>query len=232
MNQKSEMKFQGVPTGQLLFTSVPNVIFSELLPLLDDAAALHVTLHIFYLLSQKKGSPRYVTFDELRADETLMRALEYKAQHLTRGLEKATAQGALLQAETDGAAWYFFNTPEGRKNSAQIERGEWSAMTRRAPPPAELTPNIYKLYEQYIGSLNPIIAETLQEAEQEYPPDIILDAFRIAAENNARSWNYVNKLLVAWTRNARSMRDETARRPASKRRPVVTGKLADIAKPK
>ena len=227
-------KFSGIPSGRLTYTSVPNVIFSELLPLLDDAAELHVVLHIFYLLSQKKGSPRFVTSDELRADETLMRALDFKPQNLKRGLAQATAHGALLQAEADGAEWYFFNTPEGRKAVEQIERGEF-AQARSAQvvtPPAEATPNIYKLYEQHIGTLTPMIAEELKEAELEYPPDVILDAFRIAAENNARSWRYVNKILLDWTRNTRSVRDETTRRPASKRRPVVTGKLADVAKPK
>lgn len=228
------MKFQGIPSGRLTFTAVPNVIFSELLPLLDDAAALHVTLHIFYLLSQKKGSPRFVTYDELRADETLMRALDYKPQNLKRGLEGSVAVGALLHVATDDAAWYFFNTPEGRQAVEKIERGELDLgkHARVMPAPAEAPPNIFKLYEQYVGALNPIIAEELKEAEQEYPPEIILDAFRIAAENNARSWRYVNKILADWTRNTRSVRDETTRRPASKRRPVVTGKLADVAKPK
>ncbi|MDL1898636.1 DnaD domain protein [Anaerolineae bacterium CFX7] len=230
-NRKSKMKFAGVPSGRLEFTAVPNVIFSELLPLLDDAAALQVTLRLFYLVSQKKGAPRFVTYDELRADETLMRALAYQPQNLQSGLEKATAHGALLRVETDGAAWYFFNAPEGRKTLEKIARGEWGVKenARAAKPPAVETPNIYKLYEQHIGPLNPLIAEELKEAEQDYPPEIILDAFRIAAENNARSWRYVNKILMDW---ARRNKYEKTRRPATKRRPVVTGKLADVAKPK
>jgi DNA replication protein len=225
------MKFVGVPSGRLTFTAVPNVVFSELLPLLDDAAEIQVTLHVFYLLSQKKGSPRYVTYDELRADATLMRALAFKAQNLKRGLEKATAHGALLQAQVDETAWYFFNTPEGRKTIEQIERGAFEAARTAhvVPPPVEAAPNIFKLYEQHIGTLTPLIAEELKEAEQEYPPDVILDAFRIAAENNARSWRYVHKILLDWTR---SNKYEKTRRPASRRRPAITGKLADVAKSK
>ena len=224
-------RFSGIPSGRLEFTSVPNVIFSELLPLMDDGAELHVTLHVFYLLSQKKGSPRYVTYDELRGDESLMRALEYKPQNLRRGLAKATEHGALLHVEADGAAIYFFNTSEGRKASEQIARGESNvgAGARVVPAPVEASPNIFKLYEQHIGPLNPIIAEELKEAEQEYPPGVILDAFRIAAENNARSWRYVNKVLVDWTRDKKH---ETNRRPATKRRPAITGKLADVTKSK
>ena len=98
------------------------------------------------------------------------------------------------------------------------------------------TPNIFKLYEQYIGALSPMIVDELKEVEQEYPPEIILNAFRSAAENNKRSWRYVNKILLDWTRSTirtRSVRDEKTRRPSShERRPSITGKLAGVAKSK
>jgi DnaD/phage-associated family protein len=232
------MKFLGIPTGPLKFTSVPNVVFSELLPLMDDAAQLKVTLHIFFLLSQKKGSPRYVTARELSDDSTLMRSLEFSKENLERGLDKATACGALLQAEAGGTTWYFFNTPESVGGLEKIERGELRLaedvrVVRAAP---QETPNIYKLYEQHIGALTPLVAEELKEAEQEYPADVILDAFRSAAENNKRSWRYVNKILLNWTRSdlrSRSVRNEKTRRPSSReRRPSITGKLADVAKSK
>ncbi len=226
------MKFSGVPSGALKFTSVPNVVFSELLPLMDDLAQVHVALHVFYLLSQKKGSPRYVTFDELRGDTTLMHALDFKSEKLKRGLEKAVTCGALLQLEADSAAWYFFNTPESRKAFEKIRNGELKLAKKVSFLEADAveTPNIFKLYEQQIGPLNPIIVEELKEAESEYPPDVILDAFRIAAENNARSWKYVSKILLDWTRKHKH---EKTRRPSSReRRPSITGKLADVAKSK
>jgi DnaD/phage-associated family protein len=226
------MKFSGIPAGRLTFTPVPNVVFSELLPLMDDTAQLKVTLHIFFMLSQKKSSPRYVTFEELRGDTTLMRSLDFKSENLKRGLEKAVACGALLQAEADGVDWFFFNTAESLRALARLENGEWrpAADVRVLRDEAQETPNIYKLYEQHIGALTPIVADELKEAEQEYPPDVILDAFRSAAENNKRSWRYVNKILLDWTR---SNSHEKTRRPSSReRRPIITGKLADVAKPK
>ncbi len=224
--------FQGIPAGQLKVTPLPNVIFSELLPLMDDAAQIRVTLHIFYLLSQKKGSPRFVTLDELRGDATLMQALDFKTENLKRGLDKAVACGALLQAEADGAAWYFFNTAESRRALEKIQNGELhlAANVRVRADAVEAAPNIFKLYEQNIGTLTPIIADELKEAEQEYPPEVIMDAFRIAAENNVRSWKYVSKILLDWTRKNKN---EKARRPSSsQRRPSITGKLAHVAKSK
>ncbi len=226
------MPFSGVPAGPLKFTSVPNVLFSELLPLMDDVAQIQVTLHVYYLLMQKKGSPRFVTLKELAADRTLMQALDFKKENLKRGLEKATAVGALIHAKADSAALYFFNTPESRSALEKIKNGELQLAssvefeTQDAPEPL----NIFKLYEQEIGVITPMIAEELVEAEQEYPPQVIEDAFRIASQNNARSWKYVSKILLDWARNNKH---EKTRRPSTgERRPSITGKLADVAKSK
>ena len=47
--------FSGFPAGKVHFTPLPNLFFSQLLPAIDDLAELKVTLHIFWLLHQKKG---------------------------------------------------------------------------------------------------------------------------------------------------------------------------------
>lgn len=223
--------FQGIPAGRVAVTPVPNVIFSELLPLMDDLAEVRVTLHVFYLLYQKKGSPRYVTHDELRSDATLMRALSFEPEMLERALARAVAHAALLEVQLQGAPAYLFNTAEGRRALERIARGELGQDARVPPPapPAQEIPNIFKLYEQQIGPLTPLIADELKEAELEYPPDVILNAFRIAAENNARKWSYVRAVLLDWTREHKH---EKTRRPSPRRRPTITGRLADVAKPK
>jgi DnaD/phage-associated family protein len=225
-------RFEGIPAGRLAFTSVPNVLFSEWLPAAQEVSEVKVALHIFFLLSQKKGNPRYVTYEELREDTTLMRSLSFQVERLKRGLEEAVAHGVLLRAEADGAAWYLFNTPESRRALEKLNNGELAiAGTARAvSPDVQATPNIFRFYEQEIGVLTPIIADELKEAEAEYPPEVILNAFRIAAENNARSWKYVSKILLDWTR---TNKHEKTRRPSSReRRPGITGKLAGVAKSK
>ena len=47
---------------------MPSVFFSELLPQIEDAAELRVTLYLFYALGRRKGYPRFVTERELRAE--------------------------------------------------------------------------------------------------------------------------------------------------------------------
>ncbi len=211
--------FAGVPAGRVEMTPLPNVIFSEILPEIDDLAEAQVTLHVFYLLYHKKGRPRFVTSNELRADVTLMRALALLGQPveeiLARGLKKAEARATLLHLVCEDEDWYFFNTAESRKAIEQIERGELlpEKQARRVQAiPAE-PPNIFKLYEQNIGAITPMIAEELKEAEKEYPPEVILDAFRIASENNVRKWSYVRAILLD---GAREGKHETIGRDSKK----------------
>ena len=217
----SSKTFAGVPAGRVDVTPLPNVIFSEVLPEIDDLAEAQVTLHVFYLLYHKKGSPRFVTTNELKADATLRRALAQSGQPieeiLARGLKKAEGRGTLLHVVSDDEDWYLFNTAESRTAIERLERGEGQALMniRRVEPVAEEPPNIFKLYEQNIGTLTPLIAEELKEADQEYPPHVIMEAFRIAAENNVRKWAYVRAILEDWIREGKN---ETGGRSTRKRR--------------
>lgn len=222
--------FPGIPAGRVQVTPVPNMIFSELLPALDDLAEAQITLHIYYLLSQKKGSPRYVTLEELRADSALQRALSFREDDLQRGLGKAEARGTLLHLVAHEEDWYFFNTSESRRAVEKLEQGNGQELSsvRRPVSPAVPAPNIFKLYEQNIGMLSPLIAEELKEAEEIYPAHVIEDAFRIAAENNVRKWSYVRTILLDWAREGKY--EKTGRDSKKRRQPLIRGKLANRAK--
>jgi len=201
-------EFRGFPAGKTKFTPLPDLFFSRLLPQIDDLAELKVTLHIFWLVNRKKGYPRCVSLSELMSDSTLLRGLqslgEAPTDVLRQGLDRAVQRGTLLvltsQTEED-ARWYFLNTPQGRKAVQQIRRGQLSLpeMERAIEPRVTVKrPNIFELYEQNIGLLQPIIAEQLQEAEDTYPADWIEEAFLIAAEQNVRNWRYIRAILERW----------------------------------
>lgn len=193
--------FSGFPSGKVEVTPLPNLFFSELCPAIDDLAELKVTLHIFWLIANRKGSaPRYVTASELRADRTLMQSLATKDAKpddaLTRALAAATERGTLLHRSSDGDEVYFLNNEAGRRAYERSERAK--ALPRgasREPVTVVDRPNIFVLYEQNIGLLTPMISEELKEAEKEYPTDWIADAFRIAVKQNRRSWAYIDAIL-------------------------------------
>jgi DNA replication protein len=68
--------FAGFPKGNLRFTPVPSLFFSELLPIIDDIDELKVTLYCFWLVGQRdeRAAPA-VQLDELQADQWLLQAL-------------------------------------------------------------------------------------------------------------------------------------------------------------
>jgi DnaD/phage-associated family protein len=110
-----------------------------------------------------------------------------------------------------------------------IERGEWRHSGDPAYPLDVVSepPGIYHLYEENIGPLTPMIAETLDDAENTYPYNWIEEAVRIAVENNVRRWSYVEAILKRWQEGGRDERED--RRDTEKdRRSYVEGELSDF----
>ena len=221
-------------------TRLPDLFFSELLPEMDHLGELKVTLHVFWLLTQKKGERRYVSGQELATDRRLVEGLAGPGftpeEALRDALERAVARRTLLKVTAGqasggeaggGREWYFVNSEKGRLAVDDLLAGRWK--------PAEAgdqvwlqaqRPNIFVLYEQNIGPLTPLLAEELMEAEDTYPEEWITDAFREAVELNKRSWRYILRILERWAAEGKT--DETARRGDERdRRRFIEGEYAD-----
>ena len=199
--------FNGFP-AKSKFTPIPNIFFSELLPQINDPVELEVTLHIFWVLYQKRGYPRFVTYGELTADPVLMRGIEGQGsapEVLRQALNQAVSRGTILclKLERDGEVHelYFVNTDADRRAVEKINSGELKVGTLAKGETCLVSqeqPNIFTLYEKNIGMLTPIIAEELKEAEKLYPASWIQDAFKEAVDLNKRSWRYISRILERW----------------------------------
>ncbi len=233
--------FAGFPAGRKRFTPVPDLFFGELLPQVDDIAELKVTLHVFWIVHRKKGPLRCVSGEELVRDGVLLRGVKMPGDSpegmVNHGLEKAVARGTLLRVSTrtesgDEQDWYFINSEEGREAADRVRRGELKLgpYTVLEEPRVEAErPNIFVLYEQNIGMLQPMIAEELQAAEQSYPAGWIEEAFKIAAEQNVRKWRYIRTILERWAAEGRDD-GEAGRGPEDDRYRVIKGKYKDYIK--
>jgi DNA replication protein len=195
--------FDGFPAGELRFSSIPDLFFAKLLPLIDDLAELKVTLHVIWL--RQRNSRQAVSRAELLADETLIHGLgplgDNREQTLDRGLQRAVDRGALLYAQVKDEEGvhdlYLVNSEGGRLALKKMETGEIGVVatqTAEIAPPRE-RPNIFQLYEDNIGLISPILADELKDAELTYPATWIEDAFKIAVENNVRKWSYIRAIL-------------------------------------
>jgi DNA replication protein len=200
--------FSGFPAGRMRITPIPGPFFSELLPEIDHLAELKVTLYAFWFLDRQEGGLRFITYQDFAADRRFLRGLgrtkEAALNALSDGLERAAGRGTLLRAlPVDGApeqALYFLNSPRGRAAFEALQKGEWKpdGVARAGVALDMERPNIYRLYEENIGPLTPMIADMLRDAEQQYPMFWIEDAMRLAVQNNARSWRYIDSILQSW----------------------------------
>jgi DNA replication protein len=200
--------FPGFPARSNL-TPLPDLFFSKLLPETDSLPELKVLLHIFWRLYRKRGMQRFVTYDELAADDVLMQGLgEYgdPAAALREALKSAVDHGALLRGTVEKGGQpqdlYFINSEASKESLAKVGIGEASVQVVPQAEPnvkKEEPPNIFVLYEQNIGLLTPMIAEELKEAEKLYPASWIEEAFREAVSLNKRSWRYISRILERWS---------------------------------
>lgn len=210
------MAFSGFPDGKVRLVPVPGPFFQELLPEIDHLGELKTTLFAFWYLDRLEGQFRYLRADDFLSDPHFVKAISSNPKQapaqLEDALQQAVKRGTLLEAVVDVESkpekLYFLNSPRGRAALTAIQHGEWR-YSGDALHPLEIRvdmPNIYRLYEENIGPLTPLIAEELKEAESAYPAEWIEDALRIAVENNARNWRYVSAILNRWKEKGRDER--------------------------
>jgi len=204
---------------------VPRQFFEELLPAMRDIAEIKVMLTLYRLLASPDWRDGVVPESALYTDEHLLEGLRLTGAALLplddirRGIELAVARGALLRfrvvGDDGGEAWLMPATPENRLRLGLFEQG-------LAPlPPAvgarepslrveRERPNVFRLYEQNVGLVTPIIADQLIEALELYPEQWIEDAIQEAVSYNRRQWRYIQRILERWATEGRG--DEADRR--------------------
>lgn len=196
--------FSGFSSG---IEVIPTQFFEELLPYIDDPAELKVTLFTFHLLNQFEGDQRFLFREDFTEQTLFMRSLsedpEEAEQLLDAGLGAAEERGTLLKAMYADKALYFLNSPKGRAALARLEDGTWipNAFLHMSGQSEVFRPTIFKLYEENIGPLTPMIADLLRDCEKEYPYEWICDAVEEAVVNNARSLRYIESILRSWKEN-------------------------------
>jgi len=204
-------------------TPLPETFFTILLPQIDDLGELKITLYAFWALARQQTQHPYLTRSGMLADERLLESLgEGGADALDDALQRALQRGVLLQAVPEFAngadTLYFLNSARGRLAAAAVHDGTWQPAFEPQPflPTSERL-NIFVLYEQNIGPLTPIIAEHLKDAEDEYPPAWIEEAFGIAVNNNVRKWTYIEAILRDWQDRGKDGRENRQRTPKDER---------------
>ena len=165
------MPFNGFPAGKTQLTPVPASFFSELMPEIQHLGELKLILYFFWRLDRMAGSFRFLRREDIVLDERLMASFgesQSSAEKvLDEALQRSVADQVLLQVElaldNRSDVLYFLNTPKGRAAVQAIQSGKWRPHASESDviELADEPRNIFKLYEENIGPLTPLIAEAL-----------------------------------------------------------------------
>ena len=189
-------------TDSETFTQLPDSFFHHLLNGISDADELKVTLYAIWRIEHIDGPFRALCETDFDPKD-----LGLSAAEAASGLNKAVERGSLLKSVHEADVFYFLNSPRGRAAAQAFAKGDWRASAQVKPVPVE-RPNIFKLYEENIGPLTPIIADMLREAEKEYRNEWFEEAFEIAVTRNVRNWKYVEAVLKRWKEKGKNERKD------------------------
>jgi len=200
--------FEGFRAGGLA-TTLPGQFFTEVLPEIEDADELRVTLYALYAIPRAGRAVHAMRATEM-ANEYPMQLMfdANKSQGLVRvHLEAAARRGVLLALPlADGDLLCFVHNDGGRRLRDRIAAGAQEVPGGAALLAVEVAPRATRpaaVYEQEIGMLTPAVASAIAEAEQQYPEQWIVEALHEASARNARSWRYAEAILRRWQAEGR-----------------------------
>jgi len=202
--------------------ALPSSFLYDIAPKISALEELQVSLALFRFLAETGGFNRPVAEKTILRDRPLRNSLRVEGSprapdtRIAKGLDLALARGTLVRlVSKEGlrkSTFYYLNTPENRSSIKLMESGQLA-------PPKELwpddnqpqiivdRPNAFRLYEQNIGPLTPLIADQISRVIEDYPADWIEDAIGEAVAYNRRSWRYITRILENWQASGRQELD-------------------------
>lgn len=207
---------------------IPLSFFDRHLPRIRDIAAIKVLLVMYRRANDLRADAPFVSENEIYADRALLDGVRLAAssrepvEEIRHGIEVLLAHDAVVRISVedgdDETFWLMLKTPENQRQLNAFVRGERAFPYHESGSMQTTTiaverPNVFRVYEQNIGVLTPLIADQLIEAIEMYPDGWIDDAINEAVSLNRRNWRYIQRILQRWATEGRG--DETYRRNQS-----------------
>ncbi len=142
---------------------LPDKFFRRLLREITAMDELKVTLYALWRIEHMDGS-----FRALAEPDFDPRELGLTMEQVRSGLEGAVQRGTLLRSTHEAQAAYFINSPQGQRAAQAFAQTGWPEPASVSSAPLE-RPNVFRLYEENIGPLTPLIADALNDAEFDLP---------------------------------------------------------------
>lgn len=189
-------------------TSVPNAVMESILDADAAVGQIAFALRTLWWLERSTTYPKSVQVSDLRSDRTLIACV---GSEFDSALAATCKRGIFLRAGDVGNESLMLHTVAAvRQEEAIDDGGDDSANGWDTPAKIPGPPDAYRAYERNIGSLTPMIRESIGQSLQDFTDAQITQAIRVAVENDARSWAFVKAVLSKWNREG--IPDERERR--------------------
>jgi DNA replication protein len=190
-------------TSSETFTQIPDTLLT-LMSEIDDITELKVTLFAIWRIEHIEGHFRALCETDFETE-----SLGMSLEEIQIGLGKSIERGTMLRSEHKADTFYFLNSPRGRLAAEEFAKGNWRESAKiMSAPIASRKSNIFKLYEENIGPITPLLSDMLREAEKNYPSEWFEEAFEIAVSRNIRNWKYVEAILARWKEKGKDERKD------------------------
>ncbi len=201
--------FDGYLISEDTLAGIPNDFFRKVLPTIEDINLLKLCLYTLWKANTIGDygisyTAQDILLDKIFTDGLFLNGVD-SLRLIQSLLDQAGQKDFLLrwQEGQDTEPIFFINCEDGKKALEMAAKNLRSSHVTLD----QIQPNIYKLYEQNIGPLTPLIADTLRDAEETYPAEWISEAIEIAVQNNVRRWRYVQSILDRWKKEGRNGAD-------------------------
>lgn len=171
-------------------------LMSDSIRKIEDIAALKCILRAISILADNTNPTTSIQQKLLLGDKILLNSLG-EPNTIAKGLQSAIQSGILLQqVNVHNEIEYTLSYPTTTTyhNVSEVI----STDDDEYPQSSNDLSGIFQLYEENIGLLTPLVAESLTEAERRYPHQWIREAFKEATSRNKRSWIYISRILERW----------------------------------
>ena len=209
---------------------IADSFLTEWLPKFEDLNSLKITIFLYWTWHNSELD--FPVFDG-EAFQKKLQAEGMKHEQIQNGLKILIADGILTKPEHSHKKWeaaLVLNTPSGQAALESIRKGTLTQEPIGISPSIKTSSQettIYKLYEENIGVITPIMADTLRDLETTYPPEWISEAFTIAVKKNVRNMRYIEAILERWQKEGKNDRTDRRDRKKTKGKPGTAGYTAD-----
>lgn len=216
------------------FVNIPESFFLEHISKINDSDLYKLLLYIFWRFSKTDSLINFITTPAILSDEIFCDNFGEKRDEIKERISLLIKSAIELEVlikckhpKHSETSLYFYNSPKNNILAESIAKGEIPFEEIRNINISISKPNIFKLYEENIGALTPIIAETIEDAENNYPLEWIEEAINIAVTNNVRRWKYIQAILERWQEEGRNARRDK-KDSEEDRKKYLGGKFNDL----